>query len=322
MDFQPVEQTSQELARMVQEPKTDAERAFYSALLVLLNKRDMVAISTERFLILCRAVPQYALRMIEANRTSLMYTVGRQRSPIAEMIMTAEMELKGISLFIKDHNLAAETEYVHFIEQQLKAYPEQFSSADLELLIRTFRKEGQSIRETALDALAKYVTTFADRLAAEPPGLSEDIESLKRSIGTFGFGPDLNDVLTKIDDDVHKSKDGFDQAATMKHIRSFFEKLHERIAKELQLRKPLTRDDTPLNQCGNAIDYLARKNVITGKIQSLGRCLYAILSDGEYGVHALKATRDYTRLCRNMVVEYAITLFFEFDRRLSESDEE
>ena len=306
---------------MIQDPKTDAERAFYSALVVLLNKRDMVAISTDRFLVLCRAVPEYALRMIEGNRTSLMYTAGHQRSPIAEMIMTAEMELKGISEFINDHNLAFDNEYVEFIEQQLKANPEQFSSADLELLIRTFRKEGQSIRETALDALATYVVTFADRLTAEPPGLSEDVDSLKRSICTFRFDPDLNDVLTKIDNDLEKSKDGFDQAATMKHIRSFFEKLHESIGKELQLRKPLTRDDTPLHQCGNAIDYLARKNVITGKIQSLGRCLYAILSDGEYGVHALKATRDYTRLCRNMVVEYAVTVFFEFNRRLSQFDE-
>jgi hypothetical protein len=46
--------------------------------------------------------------------------------------------------------------------------------------------------------------------------------------------------------------------------------------------------------------------------------VYSILSDGNYGVHALKATRDYTRLCRNMVVEYAVTLFFELERRLAE----
>ena len=54
----------------------------------------------------------------------------------------------------------------------------------------------------------------------------------------------------------------------------------------------------------------------------LARGQYEALSDDEFGVHALKATRDYTRLCRNMVVEYAVTLFFELERRLAEPDDE
>ena len=74
---------------------------------------------------------------------------------------------------------------------------------------------------------------------------------------------------------------------------------------------------TEVTKCGQAIDYLERKGVTTTKIKELGRCLYGILSDGDYGVHALKASRDYTRLCRNMVVEYAVTLFFELERRLA-----
>ena len=57
---------------------------------------------------------------------------------------------------------------------------------------------------------------------------------------------------------------------------------------------------------------------MTEKLRALAKSLYGILSDGGYGCHALKATRDYTRLCRNMVVEYAVTLFFELERRLAE----
>ena len=48
------------------------------------------------------------------------------------------------------------------------------------------------------------------------------------------------------------------------------------------------------------------------------KCLYTILSDGSYGVHALKTTREYTLLCRNMVVEYTVTSFFKLDRHLGE----
>jgi hypothetical protein len=302
---------------MIHEPTNDKERAFYSALLVLLNNRDSQSISTEQFLTLSRAVPEYALRMIEGNRTDLMYIVGHRRSPIAQMIMTAEWDLKGPSQFIEDHHLGAETEYSDFMQQRLTTNPEEFSPANLESIIRHF-KPATPIHQAAVTALTNYVATFADRLTAEPPGLSDDVESLKQAIRDYGFSGDLDEVLAKIDDDLQKSKDAFDQTATMKHIRSFFEKLHESIARELQVKKQSVGNGTPLHQCGNAIDYLERKNVITAKIRDLGRCLYTILSDGDFGVHALRANRDYTRLCRNMVVEYAVTLFLELERRLAE----
>lgn len=303
---------------MIHEPQTDAERAIYSALVVLLNNRGSAAVSPERFLTLCKAAPDYSLRMIEGNRTSLMYTTGHARSPIAQLIMTVEWELKGPTAFIDDHKLGVESEYTQFMEQRIKSHPHEFKPADLDAILRNFKREGLTIRQVALEALTDYVTTFADRLAAEPPGMSEDVEALKRSINSYGFGDDLNAILTKIDDELQKPQDAFDQVSTMRHIRSFFEALHEAIGRALQVRRPKVGNGTPLEKCGQAIDYLERKQVTTPKIKELGRCLYAILSDGDFGVHALKASRDYTRLCRNMVVEYAVTLFLELDRRLAE----
>jgi hypothetical protein len=35
------------------------------------------------------------------------------------------------------------------------------------------------------------------------------------------------------------------------------------------------------------------------------------------GVHAIKSEREYVRLCRNMVAEFALVLFFELERRLA-----
>ena len=61
------------------------------------------------------------------------------------------------------------------------------------------------------------------------------------------------------------------------------------------------------------IDYLQRKEVLTNKMQALGRALYGVLSNE--GVHAIKAEREYVRLCRNMVTEYALVLFYELERR-------
>jgi hypothetical protein len=73
-------------------------------------------------------------------------------------------------------------------------------------------------------------------------------------------------------------------------------------------------DGADLTKCQQAIDYLERRGVLTDRMKALGRALYGVLS--EEGVHALKADPEYVRLCRNMIAEYALVLFFELERRL------
>jgi hypothetical protein len=73
---------------------------------------------------------------------------------------------------------------------------------------------------------------------------------------------------------------------------------------------------TPLGSCGQALDFLHRKGVLTEKMKDYAKALYGVLSDE--GVHALKSEQVYVRLCRFTVAEYALVLFFELDRRLQE----
>jgi hypothetical protein len=299
------------------EPTTAAEAAVFSAFTVLVNQRQELSITADQLLTVCRAVPDYALRLLAVSRAQLTHTAGPYRAQIARMVMTVEWELRGPTEYMKENHLGVSDES-QFILNRLTNHPEEFTRDDLQALLKQFGRAEHPLRLAALNVLAQHVVTFAERVTAEPPGLSRDIESLKKSIREYGFSPELNEVLEKVDQELEKSADAFDQLATMKHIRSFFEKLHESIAKALQAAKPMVGNGTPLDKCQQAIDYLERKNVITEKIKNLGRCLYGILSDGDFGVHALKASRDYTRLCRNMVVEYAVTLFFELDRRLAE----
>jgi len=63
-----------------------------------------------------------------------------------------------------------------------------------------------------------------------------------------------------------------------------------------------------------AIDFLQQKGVLTDKVQAMGRAIYGVLCSE--GVHSLKSAPEYSRLCRNMIAEYAIILFFELERRL------
>jgi hypothetical protein len=73
-------------------------------------------------------------------------------------------------------------------------------------------------------------------------------------------------------------------------------------------------DKTHLSSCGQALDFLHRRGVLTEKMRDYGKALYGVLSNE--GVHAFKSEREYVRLCRNTVAEYALVLFFELERRL------
>jgi len=297
-------------------PNSEPEQAVFSAFTVLVQNRDCAAVSLSHLLTICKAAPDYTLKLLDANRTTLLDTSGSGGEEIANHFREVEWALRGASGVIGcDHFGSYDSNFLH---EKLISRPHDFSREDLHTLIRQNPQTEDPIRISAVERLAEYVASFAERVAADPPGMSADIASLQRSINNYGFSSDLNEVLQKIDEELKKDADAFDKTATMKHIRSFFEKLHESVGSELQKKKVKVGNGTPLSKCGQAIDYLERKKVITSKLQALARSLYDILSDGTFGVHALKADRDYTRLCRNMVVEYAVTLFFELDRRLAQ----
>src|SRR5581483_12387743 len=142
-----------------------------------------------------------------------------------------------------------------------------------------------------------------------------DLRAVRKHVFEHRFTPELNEVLEKIDVGLAAPGDPFDQAALLKHLRTFFEKLHEQAGERLRTAKPETVDGTDLSSCGQALDYLTRKSVLTAKMSAFGKALYGVLSDE--GVHALKSEREYVRLCRNVVVEYTLVLFFELERRLT-----
>ncbi len=303
------------------QPENELQRSIETTIGLLIANRERPAVSVEQFKAICRAAPEYALAMIDQKRALLLVSGGTGQEEIAHAVRSIEWELLGPSQFIRTRSSVASDD-IGFIHERLLKNPDDFDRNDINYLHDQFKHSSHAIRDTILSELTKRMTSLAEQMLAEPPGMSQDIASLKKSITDYGFNPELNEILQKIDTELQSQSDAFDQVATMRHIRSFFERLHESVGKELRRRKPHLGNGTPLEKCGQAIDYLTRKRVITAKFKNLAKCLYAILSDDEYGVHALSATRDYTRLCRNMVVEYAVTLFFELERRLANSDED
>ena len=301
---------------MVDDVKEKKE-AIDDTIVLIANSGPRLLVSSEVVLRICKACPEYALDKINRNRLELTVV-----AEVAELVRSVEWELLGPNRFIATKPMLDLAD-AQFVCRKVVDNAHCLSRQSIHKLLRELPGHLRTkYTPTLLNALSQKVTTFADSLTAELPGLSKDVEALKSSITDYGFGEDLNEALTKIDESIAEQSDGFDVKATMGHIRSFFEKLHKRVAEELARQKPESADKTPLEKCGKAIEFLARKGVLTPKFEQLGKALYGILSDDEFGVHAIKATCDYSRLCRNIVVEYAVTLLFELERRLAEPGNE
>jgi len=202
-----------------------------------------------------------------------------------------------------------------FLAKCLTEHPEEF---DQEMLAHVLNHAGgnQPLTNKAKEAQASLLKGEAKHLRAQGIELNRDMNAVRARVSQFGFDPDLNALLGKVEAGLHEPADRFDDAAIIGHLRTFFEHVHREAAEKLHAAKPETKDGTDLRQCQNVIDYLQRKDVIEDSVRRLGRGLYGVLS--EKGSHAIASTREYVRLCRNMVAEYALVLFFELERRLKE----
>jgi hypothetical protein len=197
----------------------------------------------------------------------------------------------------------------HFVSDMLIGREEDFPDDVLANIRQEY--EGKQVSKLAYAALQKRLGHKARAHMKNPTDINKDVQAVKERITEYKFTPELNEILDKIADELAAGGDKFDQAASLKHLRTFFEKLHEQVGTSLRNAKSDIKDRGDLSKFGQAIDYLERNTVLTPKMKELPRSLYGILSNE--GVHAFKSEKEYVRLCRNMVIEYAIVLFYELD---------
>ena len=199
-----------------------------------------------------------------------------------------------------------------FVRLKMHNEPEKFTDEILEIIPYQWPSNTLEANELRTSRMALR----ANHLLQQPQQLEQDVAKVREYVSQYNFNSDLSELLAKVEEEIVAGGDAFDQSAILKHIRTFFEKIHQECGERLRREKPETVDGTNLGSCGQAIDYLMRKGVLTEKMKDLAKGLYGILSNE--GVHAIKSGREYVRLCRNLVAEYALVLFFELDRRLAE----
>ena len=130
--------------------------------------------------------------------------------------------------------------------------------------------------------------------------VNQDKAAVESYLRTLGFSDTLTECLNYAERIYQSASSGFDFKTCMAHLRSFMEKLHaEGLAKF-----HIARSTHPGREWGRQLNQLQAQGVLTKTEETYVSALYTLLSDE--GVHPIIAEKEYVRLARNVVIEYAL----------------
>lgn len=138
--------------------------------------------------------------------------------------------------------------------------------------------------------------------------INQDKGSVEIYIRQFGFSPSLMEALNEADRLYHVRASPFDSKSSLGHLRSFLETvqaeampaIHNKYGGDLHL------------EWGGGLEYLAKNGILSRAEEQFAAALFRLISDE--GVHPLIAQREYVRLARNMVIEYALLLLTKLSK--------
>lgn len=135
-------------------------------------------------------------------------------------------------------------------------------------------------------------------------GLNEEVNQDKTQVESylvrFGFTKPLIDSLNEADRLYREQKSSFELKSSMGHLRSFMENLHSEVIPAICGRGVTA----PSPGWGSGLAFLRKNAVLTEQEEKFVVGLYGLISDE--AVHPLIAEKEYARLTRNMVIEYAL----------------
>lgn len=143
-------------------------------------------------------------------------------------------------------------------------------------------------------------------------GLNLEVNQDKGAVGSYlkglGFTDTLMGSLNEAERLYHGPATAFELKSSMGHLRSFLENLQaEAISPIVERGVP-----APAPGWGSGLTFLRQNNVLTLKEEQFAASLYGLISDE--AVHPLIAEREYARLARNIVIEYALLFLRKVDK--------
>jgi len=155
---------------------------------------------------------------------------------------------------------------------------------------------------------SKYLYLKGSLLEGLNVEINQDKEAVNSYLKTLGFTPTLASSLDEVERLYRVGGSVFELKASMGHLRSFLEGLHKEI-----LPAALARfGGACARTWGEGLLYLRTNGVLSRAEEAFAASLYTLISDA--GVHPLVAEREYARLFRNVVIEYALLLLSKLEK--------
>lgn len=126
----------------------------------------------------------------------------------------------------------------------------------------------------------------------------------------FGFSGPLLTSLNEAERLNHPSASLLELKSSMGHLRSFLEHLHKEGIPQICVKKKTSppADD----KWGTQLAFLRFNDVLSKQEEQFVGGLYAVISDE--AVHPLIARREYARLSRNVLIEYALLFLRKLEK--------
>jgi len=193
-------------------------------------------------------------------------------------------------------------------QQQIRVKTGKWAGVEIELrlLLDGIVQAGDRILEGCRQARYFYLKkSLESGLNLE---INQDMETVQTYLQTLGFSKTLARSLHEADHLYQDAENEFDLKSSMAHLRSFLEGLHTEALPSLQTK---FGGNLP-RRWGDGLTYLRNYQIFSKTEEAYVSSLYTLISDE--GVHPLVAEREYSRLFRNVVIEYALLFLRKIEK--------
>jgi len=140
--------------------------------------------------------------------------------------------------------------------------------------------------------------------------VNQDKDAVVSYLQKSGFSNPLIESLNEADRLYRGQATAFDLKSSMGHLRSFIENLHAQAIPGICALRKISK--LPLDQWSAQLNFLRETDVLSKQEHQLVSGLWAVISDE--AVHPLIAEREYARLARNIVIEYALLFLKKLEK--------
>ena len=139
--------------------------------------------------------------------------------------------------------------------------------------------------------------------------VNQDKAAVENYLKAHGFSDGLVEYLNRTDQFYQSASSGFEFKSVMGHLRSFMERLQAEGIAKLGPAKA----SPPPQRWGDGLKHLQQQGLLSKAEEGYAAALFTLLSDA--GVHPIIAEKEYARLARNVVIEYALLFLCRLEKR-------